>query len=377
MDLFYSPMSGGSWFKVATIAGAAGQLELAQNSHSSAKEFASILGAEISWLPSNYLKMVEFITPGPEGSAYLLPKTVLRDHLTRESKKINGLLAVRENAQYLQNWLLIRAFLDSLQQPIVNREAVEALMEGTDGTKLSSLRSFLPISGTLAPSITYSTAATVTGRLTVKEGPRVLTSIAEIRSCFKSSFPDGKIVQLDLTSVEPRVALHVLGRTPSADLYQDFADELNIERDVAKLAILTALYGGALSRVASNLPAGASAQTLMRKVRTKLGKTELISKLEADLKTGPIRNIFGRPLLHSKDKRILLNHFLQSSAAELSIIAFSTICGIFSNIKPLYVIHDALILDVQTDDLEALKQAGTNYSYQGTKFPMTLEILSG
>ena len=65
------------------------------------------------------------------------------------------------------------------------------------------------------------------------------------------------------------------------------------------------------------------------------------------MRNNNLRNVLGRPInLPASDERLLVSYFLQSSAAEISILAFSQWCRDHQETaKPLYVIHDAVIVD--------------------------------
>ena len=65
------------------------------------------------------------------------------------------------------------------------------------------------------------------------------------RVVFKSKHPGGKIVEIDISSAEPRVALSLFGKVVDGDVYEDVIKKagVKITRADAKVATLSALYG--------------------------------------------------------------------------------------------------------------------------------------
>ena len=132
--------------------------------------------------------------------------------------------------------------------------------------------------------------------------------------------------------------------------------EQKVTRDQAKLITLCALYGQSANNLKKTLPESINPYGVIRKTRDFFNANILESMLETDMKKENLRNALGRPIiLPDKDKRLLVSYFLQSSAAELSILAFS---DWYEKNKessiPLYIIHDALIVDCNAELAESL-----------------------
>ena len=92
-----------------------------------------------------------------------------------------------------------------------------------------------------------------------------------------------------------------------------------------------------------------------------------------------LRNFFGRPLWIDMDQRenVLVNNFIQSSAVDLSLKYFAQITEKLNPeyFKPLYVIHDALVVDVKKEykqKVEDLINLGYNDKELGN-FPLNIE----
>ena len=103
----------------------------------------------------------------------------------------------------------------------------------------------------------WSSSDGAAGRMTASAGLHNLPS--EMRSAIAAD-PGYCFVRSDLGQVEPRVLAAVSGdvafiaATQADDLYQTVADQLGVERQVAKLAVLGAMYGATTGESAHVLP---------------------------------------------------------------------------------------------------------------------------
>ena len=123
------------------------------------------------------------------------------------------------------------------------------------------------------------------------------------------------------------------------------------KRDVAKQATLSALYGASVNRLAVTVGNRATAKKLIERVSNFFEVPSLEKMLAEQAATGIITNVFGRPLYEAtKQPRVRANHFIQSTAAELANLLFSRLCEKNPGVKPLLVIHDALIVEVSPED---------------------------
>ena len=94
------------------------------------------------------------------------------------------------------------------------------------------------------------------GRMTAEAGLHNLP--AALRPAVVAS-PGHLFVRADLGQIEPRVLAVVSGdpaliaATAQADLYRTVAEQLRVERPIAKVAVLSAMYGGAAGQAAAAL----------------------------------------------------------------------------------------------------------------------------
>jgi len=228
----------------------------------------------------------------------------------------------------------------------------------------------------------YDRVSTKTGRLVIKDGPQVLTLKKDFRDIFKPSSSRNKLYEVDFVSLEPRVALSIAG-TKSAvdDVYMSLVDafDLNVSREAAKIAVLCSLYGAGnhhLNSILKKEGSNVNATTLLKKVKKHFNIAHLTSKLRDEASSGFITNCFGRPIeVDGQRDSILVNNFLQSSAADLALWGFVDFCESMNKmVRPMFVIHDALIFEAAPEHLGLI----TEYVDKGFKglgtgtFPLKL-----
>jgi hypothetical protein len=249
-------------------------------------------------------------------------------------KNSNYVLEVLESSEDYIN-------LESLKQLIQDYKTID------DKRNLHILETFLP--KTEIPS--YDRVSSITGRQKILNGPQILTLKKDDR---KKIFSDKNLFLIDFSALEPSFLFQILGfyDLNYEDLYSSIKSNLNlkfIDRAAIKLAVLKILYGSNIDHI----------KEINHEESIKLEKFLLNDKflkfkemLHSDLyEKGQLYNIFGKPLLSRAQVEnsdfqpyMLVNYFIQSSAADLSLLLLSDFCKKYANhINPLFVIHDALL----------------------------------
>jgi hypothetical protein len=263
----------------------------------------------------------------------------------------------KSSLEYLFHLSKIKDFLRNFSRPNFDKNYfVEILESSGNFQKAKEIRENSKI---LDQKIEYSNSKTSTGRLTIVGGINVLTLPSDFKNSIRTSFEDGSIIQLDIISAEPKIAWKMAGREESIDVYERIAaiSELSgLTREIAKQATICALYGQSSSNLSKILPLEINSKKLIENVKNILGFEKLISLQKKD---GFYRNILGRPLKIENDSNhfIKVSHFLQSSAADISLLMFSDFCSRVDNRAiPLFVIHDALVVDCDKELSDYLKR---------------------
>lgn len=270
--------------------------------------------------------------------------------------------------------------------------------------KSAHLESFAPDDSGFAKDVVYSKCDTVTGRLKVTSGPNILHLRKDERNILTSRFGhgEGRIWTLDYKSLEPRTILAIksylnspdtiFGSLP-LDLYTHVLNELklkDVSRESLKEVIITQLYG-------------ASRETLLEKLTHVPNREDFISMVNDWFGVETIRERLlqeyeetNRKLIHSWYRRpvdcttakpyMLMNRFIQSTAVDVALFGFDSIVrhlevkGLISGIVPIFILHDALFLDVRKDMEDCLPELAEVGSkniplFPGFTFPIKPEPL--
>jgi len=335
-------------------------------------------------VPASHRAALEHVAPNLAAPPWsqLLPKSVYReyfDSLVASSRLHIDALIVK---YYEDVWRPCDELLSALRPAkvdvaLVDRFAAESVH--SSGT-VSTLR---PRSGGYAPPVVYDRFGTVTGRLTVASGPSILHLKREHRSALKSSFSGGKVMSLDFSALEARILLYESGGScDESDLYTSLAHRLGgIPRAVVKGAILAELYGSSKNSLALSLGLSDSAlNDFIKRIREVIDVRALLSRLRAqhsDL--GYITNKHGRRIKVSRPQdNIFINYYAQSTGVDVSLLGFKSIVDSLGSdgVRPLFVLHDALMLDVRGDRVSDVRSV-VDVSVPGfeQKFPVKCEIL--
>jgi len=254
------------------------------------------------------------------------------------------------------------------------------------GHLLPGLESFRPKRSGFSHPVVYDRFATRTGRLTVVEGPNILILKKSCRNILASSFEGGSIVSLDFKALEARIVLAEAGRYSEAeDVYEEISQQQfkgMLPRDVVKTAVLADLYG--ISRGSLKARLGVSDQKLdsfIGVIRDFFRVDDLRKRLKEQVgSSGKMLNRFGRPLtVPDGQDNLLVNTYAQSSGVDVSMIGFDAILQRLGTegIRPLFVLHDAVILDVHPDrlrDVQGITDVPVT-SYE-KNFPIKFETVS-
>ena len=218
---------------------------------------------------------------------------------------------------YVETYRECQEFLWKLTEPKIDTIRYNSLK--AMGSNLSSFR----VKNSKLSVVRYN-RQTKTGRLKVMSGPSVLTLKSEHRNMLLDCR------QVDFQNMEPRLLLAFLGKNVDGDLYENIQKDLGLsgDRSYIKLSIISSLYG---SRVVPEISRYFAIEAW-------------IEELEANVKDGWIRNYFKRPIKVENIKgHHLLSLWLQSSAADASLLGFSKLFKDNYNLEPHWVIHDACI----------------------------------
>jgi hypothetical protein len=288
---------------------------------------------------------------------------------------------IKENNYYSDEFLTGRSVLFDLEEYTIDTLALKNHIKNSDVRNLKLLNEFRR-----QEKIKYTQTASITGRLSVKSGPNILHLKREHRNILQSKHgSDGAIVQLDFKSLEPRILALVKQDDVPVDLYTDISVMCNnsIDRELAKKATLAIIYGMSRGNL-NNLLRVNNSDEIFNHISDYFGIRNLHDALVNSIDdNGVIQNLYGRNIYTSKENdHLFVNYFTQSTGVDVSLLGFRQI---IDNIKkeeltidPLFVLHDALILDVHKNSIKQLKNITKDGiiipGFKHNRFPIDLSL---
>jgi hypothetical protein len=285
----------------------------------------------------------------------------------------------------------LSGLFQALQPAVIDRQRLKEIARSeSNSSQLEVVKTFLPINDGMTMPVIYDRTHR-TGRLTVASGPQILTLKREYRNLLTSRYEGGRVYYLDYTSLEPRVILQYAGAVVPRDIYDHISNGLlggQYSRDVVKQITISLLYGAGTRVLATStgLPSK-ELRAVIAIVKKFLDIDCSAKKLVAECVTngGFVTNQFGRHVrVSTMADHIVLNAYTQSTAVDLALMGFKWIVDrvVADNLRcvPLFVLHDALLVDCHPDDVVRLdtirSQAETCLPGTTGVFPIKFEPVS-
>lgn len=264
-------------------------------------------------------------------------------HIREQVDAVIGFLKDPKFSYYLTTF--------QVQQDLIDRLATSRVK----GDSLAQF-GFCPDSGGAVPVPVYDNFSSSTGRMSVLSGPKILTLQRDLRSNIVSRWQDGEILEIDFNALEARVLSWMAGNEQSeGDFYTHVGIRANLHdtpRSVIKEATLSAIYGMSRRNFALRFQDIPDVIDVYERVKEVMCVQEIERKIQG-MKS--FQNAFGRPLSDTSAK---ISHYTQSSAVDVACHGFLELVKLLdsSSAVPIFLIHDAIILDVRKDYVDTVKE---------------------
>jgi hypothetical protein len=222
----------------------------------------------------------------------------------------------------------------------------------------------------------YDHVSSSTGRSKVSSGKNFLIMKKNNRKNLKSIYKNGGIYEIDIVSLEPRFFLKYFKNIEVDDVYLHVAENIlnnKNSRQKIKLGLLATIYGAGYNTVKKLTGIEKSDyEKIINYFNINKVNNELSNKFNIKDK---IENAYGRNLYSNTS---LLNHFIQSSAADCAYRAFYNFY--FKNKEKfnlIAVIHDAIIIDVPFENIPMIEDTYCiNEDKLNINLPVTVRRIS-
>lgn len=319
--------------------------------------------------PESFIKSMRLLLPDSSPNelpwSHLMPTQVHQQFIKSIINQVKKTIELLPTQYYEKTWVPGNQVIHSLRASHIDRALWKKLIDERVGN-VHVVETFKPDNFGRARKPTYNRFGTLTGRLTVTDGPNILTLKKDLRNLLVPK-ASGAIMSLDFAALEARVLLYESGmRCDQLDLYGSIADELGYARKAVKGAIISELYGSSKKLLGDTLGIqGVELDNFLMKIRSFFNTQSLLGRIKSQYASdGYIKNRYGRqvfvddPLDH-----IMINYYAQSTGADVALLGFSTITETLRKtapgVRPLFLLHDALILDVPREHVGAVKNITT------------------
>lgn len=324
-----------------------------------------------------------------------IPPVALKRFLIELGQDLHRLFDGLDLSYYINHYKKTAIVFKKLKRAKIDFRAWKIHSENKELATPHVMKTFEPDEDWFAGETVYSRCNTKTGRMTVLEGPNPLLLPKDQRNVLCSRFgPNGKIWSLDFSSIEPRIVLFLkeilaphppygnlplIGVMPiESDIYTSVLTSLkitNIPRDMVKVVVLSQLYGAGHDTILGKLEGVRDPNGFIEAVNDFFGLDKIRERLLREYEANDrqfILSYYGRRL-DTRDAKpyMLLNYYIQSTAVDVAMYGFREITRQIMDprIVPLYLLHDAFILDLHNDLSDKLQELCAAGSRNITFFP--------
>lgn len=281
-----------------------------------------------------------------------MPKSDWQAFVKKIVQQVEDNLSSLDASYYEGTWVPLEPLFNSLQPAKVNETKWRRWMMSTAGNK-PVIKTFEPNGRGYAGPVIYNRLGTRTGRLTVKEGPGILTLKKEARNIVASRYEGGTVKSIDFSALEVRVALYEAGRRcDDRDLYAALNKRLfngTLARKAVKAAVISEIYGAGHGKLREILGASdGDVHKLTQRVKEYFRTPRLLKRVKRQfVKKGFITNKYGRTVRITEPMdHIILNSYVQSTGVDVSLLGFlQLVTAMPEGVVPIYILHDALVYD--------------------------------
>lgn len=315
-------------------------------------------------VPLKYVRTMELTMK--EGYSYALvpwrhvvPAGDYKSFILSLIKNVRQAAGAVDPTYYTETFSRVTPLFEGLEHAAINVPKLEEYLANPKTSNPHTVKSFKPVAGSFARRVEYNRFGTRTGRLTMQNGPDILTLKKDYRDIVTSCFQKGSVRYIDFSSLEARVLLTIAGqKVTTKDLYTKVGRELGLtkSRKIVKLIVIATIYGSGTGELQQL--AGISERQMhivQDKIREMFGVETLRKKLSEEWlkQNGKIRNAYGRVLV-VPDESTLINSYVQSTAVDVALLGF---WELVKNMKrrgmksrPIFILHDAILIDTHPDE---------------------------
>jgi hypothetical protein len=296
-----------------------------------------------------YKKMLKLINSDNSNLNLLLGKNRISDNLKEIKNKIN-IFKSRFNIEYEDVFNIRQELVSKITASYINDNKYD-----------------IPV---------YDNYSSVTGRTKIISGYNFLVMKKEHRKNITSRYRNGRIYEIDIVSLEPRIACKIMRNEEYNDIYNHISKNIiskGHDRKNVKLGLISTLYGAKNETVKKI--SGLDKKSVMQ-IKEWFRVEDLYKRLICSYEENQkITNHYGRNIY---SKNAIINHYIQSSSVDSAMIGFNNFLKYFNRgVDLVGIIHDAIIIDVHPDHFVNIENTYyINDHILKMNLPVKVEMLS-
>ena len=253
-------------------------------------------------IPIKYRNMWGFIKKNPDWS-YVLGIEKFVSMSIKLIKKTESFLNNENNRYYYDNSVNHYKLFNEIKPGKVNKQKLLEYINSVEKYRAKQILETIDKEKMQFKVIDYSLFNTVTGRMTISSGLNLLTLKKENRNIIKSSYDEGKILEIDIKNLEPRILMGMFNKDVPDDIYSWIANEvlhdISIDRNFVKELTFKILYGASMNTIKKDLDWLYDIEEIVNRIKSNMGYQELALKIKSEMQEGYFRNYYGRKLKNS------------------------------------------------------------------------------
>ena len=192
-------------------------------------EISRALGKDLILNPGEkWTKVWNQLSPSNEIPMWskLLPENAYKKYLSEIIDASRMILKNIDDTYFSKEFLIGRKLILGLKRARINEIRFHSILSSASDQQNGSISAFKPDSSGFAKIPKYDQTGSSTGRLTIKNGPNILTLKKEYRNIITSRYNNGQILNVDFVSLEPRILYGINNGTPPDDIYESISNKI-------------------------------------------------------------------------------------------------------------------------------------------------------
>ena len=225
-------------------------------------------------IPIKYKNMWSFIRKNPDWSSVLGFEKFVSMSL-KLIKQTESFLNNENNKYYYNDIINHYNLFKEVKSAKVNKNNLLKYINSVEKYRAKQILETIEKETMTFKPIKYSLFNTTTGRMTISSGLNLLTLKKENRNIIGSSYDEGKILEIDIKNLEPRILMGMFNKEVPEDIYSWIANEvlhdISVDRNFIKELTFKILYGASMNTIKKDLSWMHDIEDIVNRIKSNMG----------------------------------------------------------------------------------------------------------